>query len=93
MSVGVRRSEIEIVRDILRLDEGGSAEVRCSANLSHAQMLKYLSFLEKSDLIGLKRDGSRGILFKVRPKGQMVLKQLDQLFEIMGLDSWSEAGI
>jgi predicted transcriptional regulator len=55
MSVGVRRSEIEIIRDILRMGVGRTTTLRYTVNLSHSQMQKYLAFLEKSGLIRLER--------------------------------------
>jgi predicted transcriptional regulator len=59
MSVGVRRSEIEIIKDILRMGVGRTTALRYTVNLSHSQMQKYLAFLERSGLIRLERLGAR----------------------------------
>ena len=90
MSVGSRRSELEIIRDILRLDVGRTTSLRYNVNLSHSQMQKYLAFLERSELIRLDRQGTRSWTFQVTEKGRQALDQMDRLFELMGLESWSE---
>lgn len=89
MSVGNRRSELEIIRDILSMGNGRTTLLRYSVNLSHAQMQKYLGFLEKSGLIEMERHGTRALTFAVTPKGRQALTQMDQLFELVGIDSWN----
>lgn len=91
MSVGIRRSELEIVRDILRMETGRTTSLRYNVNLSHSQMQKYLSFLEGANLIQLERQGSRALTFQVTDKGRLALAQLDQLFDLIGIDDWNEA--
>ena len=90
MSVGVRRSELEIIRDILRMGEGRTTSLRHTVNLSHSQMQKYLSFLERSGLIELGRQGSRTLSFQVTEKGRLALRRVEELFNLIGLESWSE---
>lgn len=91
MSVGVRRSELEIIRDILRMDEGRTTSLRYTVNLSHSQMQRYLSFLERSGLIELGRQGSRTLSFQVTEKGRLALQRVEELFNLIGLESWGEA--
>lgn len=88
MSVGNRRNELDIIRDILRMNSGRTTSLRHSVNLSHSQMRKYLDFLEKSDLITLERQGPRISTFQVTEKGSRSLDQINQLFELLGLDSF-----
>jgi predicted transcriptional regulator len=90
MPIGNRRSEFEIMQDILRMDAGSTTTLRYSVNLSHSQMRKYLSFMENSSLIQLQRRGRRTTTFQVTPKGRQVLDQLGQLFQLMGLESEEE---
>lgn len=90
MSVGNRRSELEIIRDILSMGKGRTTILRYSVNLSHSQMQKYLGFLEQSNLINLERQGTRTITFEVTDKGQEVLKKMEQLFALVGIDSWNK---
>jgi predicted transcriptional regulator len=55
-------------------------------------MQKYLAFLERSGLIRLEKQGARALTFQTTDKGWLALEHLERLFEIMGLDSWSETG-
>ena len=87
MSVGVRRSELEIIRDILRVGEGRTTSLRYTVNLSHSQMLKYLLFLERSDLIELDRQGARTLSFRITEKGRLALERVEELFNLLGLES------
>ena len=85
--VGIRRSDMQIIQDILRMDRGGAAQLRLTANLSYAQLQKYLAFLEHLDLIALDRNSTRTITFMVTDKGQRVLELLDTLFAALGLNT------
>ena len=42
MQVGNRRSELDIVQEILKMSSGTTAQLRYNVNLSHTQMMKYL---------------------------------------------------
>ena len=90
MSVGNRRNELEIIRDILRMNSGRTTLLRHTVNLSHAQMQKYLDFLEKSGLITLEKQEPRISIFQVTGKGERALNQMNQLFDLLGLDSLRE---
>ncbi len=90
MSVGNRRNELEIIRDILGMGKGRTTILRYSVNLSHAQMQKYLGFLEKSGLIELERHGARVLTFEITDKGRTALTEMGQLFELVGIDSWTD---
>jgi predicted transcriptional regulator len=90
MPVGKRRNELEIIRDILGMNSGRTTLLRHSVNLSHAQMRKYLDFLERTDLIALERSGSRTLEFQVTDKGAATLNLIDQLFDLLGLVSPGE---
>lgn len=92
MSVGVRRSEVEIIRDILRMGVGKTTALRYTVNLSHAQMQKYLAFLEGAGLIALEKQGGRVLTFQTTDKGWLALDYLERLFEVMGLDCYSDTG-
>jgi predicted transcriptional regulator len=92
MPVGNRRNELEIIRDILGMNSGRTTLLRHSVNLSHAQMRRYLDFLERAGLITLERQGSRTLMFQVTEKGQAALDQINLLFDLLGLDSLGEVG-
>ena len=83
--VGIRRSDMQIVQDILRMETGAAAKLRLSANLSYSQLQQYVAFLEQLDLIELDRQSTRSLAFRVTDKGRQVLELLDTLFGILGL--------
>jgi predicted transcriptional regulator len=93
MPVGLRRSDLEIIRDILRTDWGkGPTQLRYKANLSHPQLQRYLAFLEQSNLVEMERQSPRGTNVRLTDKGRQVLKQLDGLFLTLGFDTPTENG-
>ena len=83
MSVGVRRSDLEIIRDVLRIEQGGITHVRFRANLSYVQIQKYLAFMEQLELVELERRDTQVIKFQVTDKGRKILHLLQILFATM----------
>lgn len=79
MPVGTRRSDVDIIRDILAIGMGTTGELRLAVNLSHVQMQKYLAFLEGAGLVTLDRSEGLGASFAVTGKGGQVLQLLQQL--------------
>ncbi len=79
MPVGTRRSDIDIIQDILSAGMGRTGELRDSVNLSHTQLQKYLAFLEGAGLITLDRAEARSASFAVTSKGKLVLQLLERL--------------
>ncbi len=90
MPVGTRRSDMEIIRDILSADLARTTELRYSVNLSYPQLQKYLGFLEQSELIQVKKQGRRSSRLAVTEKGRGALERLNQLFQILGLEPSEE---
>lgn len=86
MPVGKRRSELDIIRDILRTGHGKTITLRYNSNLSHTQMEKYVSFLEKQGLLELEKKGQRGTLFYITEQGREILGDIDRLYERLGLN-------
>ena len=93
MPVGTRRSDMEIIRDILSADLARTTELRYSVNLSYPQLQKYLGFLEQSELIQVKKQGRRSNRLAVTEKGRGALERINQLFQILGLDSPEEGSV
>lgn len=93
MTVGTRRSDIDIIRDILAAGLGTAAELRDAVNLSHTQLHKYLDFLEQANLIALHQDSSRGVRFSVTDKGELVLQLVERLKAALTPEAWTEAQV
>ena len=80
-----RRSNIEIIADMLRVGENGAGktEIMYSANMSYAQIQKYLGFLLSHGFINKVEVGNPVVTYQVTPKGKELLKNIDSIVEIL----------
>jgi predicted transcriptional regulator len=78
-----KRSSIEVIADMLRLGEAGKTEIMYSANMSYAQLQKYLKFLLELRLIDKVTVGNPVITYKVTRKGLRLLRSIDSILEIL----------
>ena len=84
-----RRSNIEVIGDMLRLGEAGKTEIMYSANMSYFQLQKYLQFLTQRGLIDKVMVGNPKITYKVTKRGLRLLKNIDNILEMLELRSES----
>ena len=80
-----RRSNIEVIADMLRLGEAGKTEIMYSANMSYFQLQKYLSFLLELGLIDKVKVGNPSITYRVTRKGLRLLRNIDGILEVLEL--------
>jgi len=80
-----RRSNIEVVADMLRLGEAGKTEIMYSANMSYAQLQKYLTFLLQLGLIDKVTVGNPVVTYRVTRKGLRLLRSIDSILETLEL--------
>ncbi len=82
MVVNSRRSEIEIIRDILSLSKGGvkKTQILYGTNLSYTQLQEYLSFLIKSGAIEIVNSSDTKI-YKTTTKGVEILEDINKLMK------------
>ena len=80
-----RRSNIEVIADMLRLGEAGKTEIMYSANMSYAQLQKYLKFLLQLGLIDKVTVGNPVVTYRVSKKGLRLLRSIDSILEILEL--------
>jgi len=80
-----RRSNIEIIADMLRVGENGAGktEIMYSANMSYAQIQKYLGFLLSHEFINKVEVGNPVVTYQVTDKGEELLKNIDGIMEIL----------
>jgi len=90
MGIGVRRSDVEITREILCTEGEGLTRLRYAANLSYPQLMRYLVSLEGSGIVVLERRGSQIAGFKTTERGRAVLKLLEELISALGYESLQE---
>ena len=80
-----RRSNIEVIADILRLGEAGKTEIMYSANMSYFQLQKYLKFLLQLELIDKVYVGNPMVTYRVTQKGLRLLRSIDTILEVLEL--------
>ena len=80
-----RRSNIEIIADMLRVGENGAGktEIMYSANMSYSQIQKYLSFLLSHGLIDKVELGNPVVTYQVTDEGSALLRSIDNILEVL----------
>ncbi len=80
-----RRSNIEIIADMLRVGENGAGktEIMYSANMSYSQLQKYLSFLLSHGLINRVDVGNPTVTYHVTNKGRGLLKNINNIIKVL----------
>jgi len=83
--VNQRRSNIEIIADMLRVGENGAGktEIMYSANMSYAQIQKYLGFLLGHGFISKVAVGNPVVTYQVTKKGSRLLRNIDGIMEVL----------
>ena len=84
--VNRRRSDIEIIADMLKVGENGAGktEIMYSANMSYSQLQKYLGFLMNHGFINKVEVGNPVVTYQVTDLGSKLLKSIDSVMEILG---------
>lgn len=83
MKINNRRSNIEIIADMLRLGEAGKTEIMYSANMSYFQLQKYLNFLLQLKLIDKVTVGNPTVTYRVTKKGLRLLRNIDNIQQML----------
>ena len=81
-----RRSNIEVMADILRLGEAGKTEIMYSANMSYRQLQRYLQFLTERGFVEIIKVGNPVTTYKVNKKGLRLLNNIENLLATLGLE-------
>ncbi len=82
-----RRSNIEVIADILRLGEAGKTEIMYSVNMSYVQLQKYLGFMVESGFLEQIVVPNPGIKYRVTEKGHRLLQSIDPILEQLGIQA------
>ena len=77
-----RRSDIEVIADILREGEGSKTEIMYDVGLSYYQLERYMRRLLELRLIHKKRSG-QNLNYKITRKGQHLLEEIDVLLTML----------
>jgi len=86
MIMNHRRSNIEVIADMLRVGENGAGktEIMYSANMSYRQIQKYLGFLLSQGFISKIEVGNPVVTYHVTEKGRGLLQNIDVIMEMLG---------
>ncbi len=89
MKINRRRSNLEIIADMLRVGENGAGktQIMYSSNMSYSQLEKYLSFLVSQGFITKIKVGNPSVTYQVTESGRKLLKSIDSVTEMLG---WQE---
>ena len=82
--MGNRRTDIQIIGDILRVQKACKTDIALEANIGHPQLDTYLNFLIDRGFITRECD-SRAALYYVTPLGNELLKSIDNVTRLLGL--------
>ncbi len=84
-TVGQRRSNIEIIADMLRVGENGAGktEIMYTANMSYSQIQKYLEYLVNQGFINKVNMDNTMVAYQVTDSGLKLLKAIDTLMEML----------
>ena len=87
MKINQRRSNIEIIADMLKVGENGAGktEIMYSANMSYSQIQKYLGFLISQGFIDKIKVGNPSVTYRVTGSGLKLLNSINKVREILGL--------
>lgn len=88
MKINNRRSNIEIIADMLKVGENGAGktEIMYSTNMSYSQIQKYLGFLMSHGFITKMKIGNPCVTYQITDAGLKLLKSIDSVREMLGWD-------
>jgi predicted transcriptional regulator len=86
MKLNQRRSNIQIIAEMLRTGENGAGKTKFmyNNNMSYTQLQKYMSFLINHNFIAEVHVGNPKVTYQVTESGSRLLKSIDSVTEILG---------
>ncbi len=91
MRVSKRRSNIEIIAEMLRIGENGAGktEIMYSANMSYTQIQKYLGYLMTHGFIDRIEVGNPVVTYQVTEKGLGLLRNIESIMAALDFEDIS----
>jgi predicted transcriptional regulator len=88
MKINQRRSNIEIIAEMLKVGENGAGKTKImyNANLSYAQIQKYLGFLMGQGFINKMEMGNPSVTYQITESGLRLLESINNLMEMLNLN-------
>jgi predicted transcriptional regulator len=82
-----RRSNIEIIADILRLGQAGKTKIMYSANMSYCQLQKYIDMLMERGFIDRVNAGSSAATYRTTEKGHALLELIESVLAMLSQET------
>ena len=88
MRVNRRRSDIEIIADMLRVGKNGAGKTKIMyhADMSYSQIQKYLGFLSNRGFIARVGTVNPLTTYRATQSGLELLRSIDNVTEMLGLN-------
>ena len=86
MKLNNRRSNIQIIGEMLRTGENGAGKTKImyNNNLSYTQLQKYMRFLINRGFIAEVHVGNPKVTYQVTDTGSKLRRSIDNVTEILG---------
>ena len=82
-----RRSNIEIIADILRMGQASKTQIMYRVGMSYAQLQKYLDYLVGRGFLVRNAHKYPGGIYIVSQEGKLLLESIEKLEELLTFDS------
>ncbi len=86
-----RRSNIEIIADILRMGRASKTQIMYRAAMSYSQLQKYLDYLLDRDFLNLVQGGYPGGTYHVTEKGRELLESIEKIEEVLSFGEGNQS--
>ena len=86
-----RRSNIEIIADILRMGQASKTQIMYRVSMSYAQLQKYLDYLIVRGFLNRTMDGYRNGTYHITPHGKSLLQSIEKIEEALNFGNGYEA--
>jgi len=88
--VNGRRSNIEIIADILRMGQASKTQIMYRVSMSYAQLQKYLDYLIDRGFLSRDPSEYRGGLYRVTQEGKSLLESIEKIEELLAMGNGAE---
>lgn len=83
MQPNQRRSNLEVIADILRLGAASKSQIMYSSNMSYAQIQRYLHFLVDRGFMERVVRPNPGVKYHVTQRGRLLLKRIESVHDLL----------
>lgn len=81
-----RRSNIEVIADILRLGKAGKTRIMYQVGMSYAQLERYLGFLMERGFLIKETGRNPSTIYYPSQMGLELLQRIERTNELLGAD-------